>query len=227
MKRLESNNCDAAARRARRYISLPVENTATRTAPPHLDPRQPNAAARRYPAAAPLPCPERDRRARCFPLGAPAPAFRPAGRRPCRRHRGGILCMNTVSAPSGIGAPVKMRWPGPAGSPGAELPPGPAHDETPALPLAADQRRHGIAIDGRIVERRQRQRRRKARRESAVGLRRAERFSTSCTALPPRHDADGIVDRIIGPPKAKQSSDNRAIIFSGCDFASPQHVFGE
>src|SRR6186713_1680187 len=53
----------------------------------------------------------------------------------------------------------------------------------------------------------------------------SETFSTSCTAvtraamMPTASSTD-----IIGPPKAKQSSDNCAICFSAFDWASRQHV---
>ena len=71
--------------------------------------------------------------------------------------------MNTVSAPSGIGAPVKMRIasPGATGGPSAALPAcsRPATRNSRASPLGTSSPAHGIAVDGRVRERRQLQRR--------------------------------------------------------------------
>ena len=84
-------------------------------------------------------------------------------------------CMNTVSAPAGIGAPVKMRmaWPAPigfavgaaGGQPSADREPGLGFGREIAVP-------HRIAIDGRIVERRQIDRRDDVAGEHAPARRR-------------------------------------------------------
>ena len=70
--------------------------------------------------------------------------------------------MNTVSAPSGIGAPVKMRIasPGATGGPAAacaRLQPA-RYAEGSRLAARHVLAAHGVAVDGRIRERRQLQR---------------------------------------------------------------------
>ncbi len=114
MKRLESNNCAGLRRPPGDTSSLPVENTATRMRRRTSICVRPNAAAsatscgrsRRPAASAAVPELE------CLrPPGAHwRRAASPPAQQPCRRHRARTSsCMNTVSAPSGIGAPVKIR----------------------------------------------------------------------------------------------------------------------
>ena len=71
--------------------------------------------------------------------------------------------MNTVSAPSGIGAPVKMRIasPGATGGPAAVLPAcnRPATRKGSCLAARHVLPAHGIAVDRGVRERRQLQRR--------------------------------------------------------------------
>ena len=127
--------------------------------------------------------------------------------------------MKTVSAPSGIGAPVKMRtaWPGLIG----------ARADAPACDAARHRKRllrslrqvaaaHGITVDGGIGEGRQRQRRRDiARQNAAVGIDERDgldllhRRRPRAAMMPTASSTD-----IIGPPKAKQSSDSCAMCLS-------------
>ena len=112
MKRLESNNCAAARASPGDASSLPVENTATRMRLTTSSCVRPNAAASATSCG----------RSRCpaFSAAEPdgmsspagrtlAPGLRPAGSTTLSPSTRTSSCMNTVSAPSGIGAPVKMR----------------------------------------------------------------------------------------------------------------------
>ena len=119
MKRLESNSCAAARGAPGETSSLPVENTATRTRLTHVDMCQTEGGRERDILRPQSPARgERDDgpTGMSSPAGRTlAPGFRPAGsNHPAARSMRTSSCMNTVSAPSGIGAPVKIRtaWPG-------------------------------------------------------------------------------------------------------------------
>ena len=87
--------------------------------------------------------------------------------------------MNTVSAPSGIGAPVKIRtaWPGLRCLPGCARLHAAAHRKRLLLLMRQVAAMHGIAVDGGIGERRQRQGRGDIARENApIGLGQRDAF---------------------------------------------------
>ena len=191
MKRLESNSCDGARGAPGETSSLPVENTATRMRLRTSTWVRPNAAAsatscgrsRRPALSAAKP------EAMSSPAGRTlAPGFRPAGSTtlPASSIRTSS-CMNTVSAPSGIGAPVKIRtaWPGWNRAPGRRAGlDAPGHGKRLLLALRQIAAAHRIAIDGGIGERRQRQRRR-----NVAGENRAHRPRASATRLDLAHRA--------------------------------------
>ncbi len=113
MKRLESKSCAGARDAPGDTSSFPVENTATRMR------RRTSSLVRPKAAASATSC-GRSRRpaaSAAEPAGMSSPAGRtlapglnPAGSTtlPSASSRTSS-CMNTVSAPSGIGAPVKIR----------------------------------------------------------------------------------------------------------------------
>ena len=107
-----------------------------------------------------------------------APGFRPAGRTTLSSSTRTSSCMKTVSAPSGIGAPVKMRIACP-GLTGADRSAAgldaPGDCERLLFLLRQVAARDRIAIDGGIGEGRQRQRRRNVvRKNAAIGAARAQ-----------------------------------------------------
>ncbi len=113
MLRLESKSCAGPRMPPGATISSPVENTATRTLRLSSTFAYPKAAASatswgrmRWPAGRTV-----SPSAISSPAGRTlAPLFRPGGRRtPPVSSTRTSSCMNTVSAPSGIGAPVKTR----------------------------------------------------------------------------------------------------------------------
>ena len=111
------------ARRSRRYQFVAGRKHRDADAPAHLEHASGRTRRRaRHPAAAAAARPS----SAAWPSGISSPAgrtlapgFRPAGRTtlPASSRRTSS-CMNTVSVPSGIGAPVKIRtaWPGLIGS---------------------------------------------------------------------------------------------------------------
>ena len=108
-------------------------------------------------------------------------------------------CMNTVSAPSGIGAPVKIR----TASPGlmdrtAEAPAG-IRPVTGKCPFGIKRQiatAHGVAIDGGIGEGGQRQRGRNiARENSPIGFEQRHGLGLLHRRDPRGDDRDGLVDR--------------------------------
>ena len=107
--------------------------------------------------------------------------------------------MNTVSAPSGIGAPVKIRTASPgligcAGR-GAGLN-APCHGKCAFCIERQIATGHGIAIDGRIGEGRQRQRRRNiAGQNTAVRFGERHGLDLLHRRDPRGDDRDGLVDR--------------------------------
>ena len=83
--------------------------------------------------------------------------------------------MNTVSAPAGIGAPVKMRIASPASSARAAARPAvtPLDHREPRLRAGGEVGvAHRVAVDRRIVERRQIDRRDHVARDHAPAARR-------------------------------------------------------
>ena len=144
-------------------ISSPVENTATRTRRRTASAVRPTAAASATSCGGEPPAGRQHDRAGAHVLAGEPPV---GAALEARRHDHGLRprartssCMNTVSAPAGIGAPVKMRIASPApqrargGAAG-----GHALDDREPRSRASTVEigvAHGVAVDRRIVERRQ------------------------------------------------------------------------
>ena len=145
-----------------------------------------------------------------------APRLRPGGTITASPSTRTSSCMNTVSAPAGIGAPVKMRIASPAASARAAARPAVRRPTIgkPGLALGVEIGvAHRVAVDRGIVERRQVERRDHVARQHPAA-RRGERHGLD---LGDRRDALARSCRSIsstgssGPENAKQSSVSCAI----------------
>ncbi len=173
-KRLASYSAAGGSGLPGSTISSPVENTATRTRRRTGNSVSPTAAASatcgvvsRRPAGSIT-----DLARKSSPAARRlAPRFRPGGTTTVSPSTRVSSCMNTVSAPSGIGAPVKMRIASPA--PSARVAARPGGDAIDDLEPGVARggkigMAHGIAVDRRIVERRQIDRRQNIQRDDTA-----------------------------------------------------------
>ena len=151
-----------------------------------------------------------------------APRLSPAGRTTASPAAPTSSCMNTVSRPAGIGAPVKMRTAPRAGTRTLERGAGrdPPDDRQHGLAARGEVgEAHRVAVDGGVVEGRQVERRGDVLGQHApVGLDRAARpRRPAATAIRSAISALASSTDMSSPPKAKQSFESCAMaaILSG------------
>ena len=136
-----------------------------------------------------------------------APGLRPAGSTTLSPSTRTSSCMNTVSAPSGIGAPVKMRIACPGLSGAFAEPPAwtrPVTGNACSSCLRQVAARDRIAVDGGIGEGRQRQRRQNVVRENAaIGARERDRLDIHDRRHARGDETDGLIDRHHRPAEGK------------------------